>query len=368
MDTLSIAQKDLDSFTLHELQQIAKYLKLPQVENPDILVRLIAKKLHHKKAQMPNDYAGKRILVTGGAGFIGSNLVDALLKNNAQFVRVLDNLSTGFEKNLQQAKTHSNFEFLKGDIRSLETCKKACRDIDIVFHEAALVSVPKSMQDPILNNDINVNGTLNMLVAASEAKVQRFVYASSAAVYGDDPKVPKKETMPRHYPSPYALSKGVDEDYAKLWAYKTELGNGITCVGLRYFNVYGPRQDPRSPYSGVISIFADRISTNRQIVIFGDGEQTRDFVYVGDVVKANLIAGLATIDQSAIFNVGTGKQITLNNLVETISKILDKNVDPVYGPEREGDIRHSVANISKINNIGYKPETTLYEGLGVLLG
>ena len=372
MNKISLAQADLVTFSMCDLESLAVDLNVSNSFNKDELAWLIARKIHSKKAHMVGEggYQQKRVLVTGGAGFIGSNLTDALLKAGAKKVRVLDNLSTGHRYNLNNAEKHQNFEFIQGDIRSLETCEQACKGMDIVFHEAALVSVPKSMQDPVLNNDINITGALNMLIAAAKAGVERFVYASSAAVYGSDPEIPKRESMQRHYPSPYALSKGVDEDYATLWAYKEELGHGMTCIGLRYFNVYGPRQDPKSPYSGAISIFADRVSNSQDITIFGDGLQTRDFVFVADVVRANLLSGLLSLEsgESRVYNVGTGKSVTLLELLGIIEKIIGKKVTVTHGPERLGDIKNSLADISKIRTeLGYYPEYILQDGLQVLL-
>jgi len=312
-------------------------------------------------------YKNKIVLVTGGAGFIGSNLVDTLLKNKVKYVKVLDNLSTGKLENLKEAFKHKNFEFIKGDIREYNVCLKATKDCDIVFHEAALVSVPKSMEDPVLNNDINITGTLNMMKAAAENKVSRFVYASSAAVYGADPKIPKVETMNRDYQSPYALSKAVDEDYAALFQEKEELGKGMTLVGLRYFNVYGPRQDPKSPYSGVISIFTNRISNSENITIFGDGKNTRDFVFVYDVVQANLLAGIRKIDRkdpSKVYNVGTGKSVSLLELIEYIEDITENEAKIKFEKARLGDIMHSKSNINKIKKeLGYRHKYSLEEGL-----
>jgi UDP-N-acetylglucosamine 4-epimerase len=312
------------------------------------------------------------VLVTGGAGFIGSNLVDALLESGAAFVRVLDNLSTGNEANLGNAKSiggaDGRFEFIKGDITKECVCEKACEGIDVVFHEAALVSVPRSMEEPILNHDINITGTLNMLVGAAAAGVKRFVYASSAATYGSLPELPKRESQPRNYPSPYALSKGVCEDYANLWAADIKLGNGMSCVGLRYFNVYGPRQDPKSVYSGVISIFASRIAGDQEITVFGDGLNTRDFVFVGDVVQANLLAGVKPMEGGAVFNVGTGNAISLLDLIGTINGVLGKSAEPIMAKERAGDIKYSVSDISKIRaELGYEPRYNLEQGLGILL-
>lgn len=315
-------------------------------------------------------YKGKNVLVTGGAGFIGSNLVDALLKNGAKNVIVLDNLSTGKLENLKGAREYNNFQFIRGDIRDYNTCLKACKDCDVVFHEAALVSVPKSMEDPVLNNDINITGTLNMMKAAADSGVKRFVYASSAAVYGANPKNPKVESMNRDYQSPYALSKAVDEDYASIFQAKEELGKGMILVGLRYFNVYGPRQDPKSPYSGVISIFTDRIKKNEVITIFGDGKNTRDFVFVKDVVQANLLAGKKKINkkESQVYNVGTGKSVSLLDLIANIENITDNEATIEYKPPRAGDIVHSQSKIKKIEkDLGYTPKYKLSKGLKLTL-
>jgi UDP-N-acetylglucosamine/UDP-N-acetylgalactosamine 4-epimerase len=349
-------------------------------------------------------YDGLSILVTGGAGFIGSNIVDALLAAGAAKVRVLDNLATGKEANLEKAKeSGARFEFVKGDVTNPSDCEKACAGMNVVFHEAALVSVPVSVYEPTKNNDINITGTLNMMIAAAKAGVTRFVYASSAATYGALPELPKREDQPRDYPSPYALSKGVDEDYAHLFARDTDglIGSfkpkdpanptaeeraimekdkrynasadkkAMTCVGLRYFNVYGPRQDPTSAYSGVISIFADRIKKGNKITFNGDGKNTRDFVFVGDVVQANLLSGIKPLpdgQKSSVFNVGTGVAVTLLELKDTIQKIVGKEVEFAFGPARAGDIVHSLSDITKIkNDLGYEPKFNLEQGLTLLL-
>lgn len=317
-------------------------------------------------------YENLRVLVTGGAGFIGSNLVDTLLKNKALFVRVLDNLSNGKKENLENAFKFNNFEFIEGDFRDFETCQKCVKNIDIIFHEGALVSVPISMDIPSQNNDININGTLNLLKAASDAGIKRFVYASSASVYGSNMKTPKVETMKRDYQSPYALSKGVCEDYANIFHNKEELGKGISCVGLRYFNVYGPRQDPQSPYSGVLSIFADKISRNEKISIFGDGEQRRDFVHVMDVVQANLLAGKYIYpknnSKALVFNVGSGKSSSILNIVNSIEKLTNKTAITEFKPPRQGDVKDSSSDISKIRKIlRYEPKYRLEKGLKTIL-
>ncbi len=322
-------------------------------------------------------YAGASILVTGGAGFIGSHLVDALLADGAAKVRVLDNMdpdSHGAQKkpvNLTDAFQTNRVEFIQGDVREFQTCVKACTSMDYVFHEAAMVSVPKSIDEPMKNNDVNITGTLNMLKAAAEAGVKRFVFASSAATYGMEPTIPKRETMEREYPSPYALSKGVDEDYARLWSKVDKLGQGMTCVALRYFNVFGPRQNPSSPYSGVISVFADRLTRRAPITFNGDGTNTRDFVYVKDVVKANMLAGLHQLPAETrgfdVFNVGTGSPTSLLELLETMQELWRTSVTPNFGPERQGDIKHSLSDISKIRGaMGYEPKFSLKEGLAQL--
>ncbi len=324
-------------------------------------------------------FAGLSVLVTGGAGFIGSNIVDALLAAGAAKVRVLDNLETGKLENLATARavgsgsnTPGRFEFMEGDITDAATCAAACAGMDIVYHEAALVSVPISMDDPMKNHDVNITGTLNMLIAAAAAGVSRFVYASSAATYGALLELPKREEQTRNYPSPYALSKGVDEDYATLWAANAKLGKGMTCVGLRYFNVYGPRQDPKSPYSGVISIFADKIRAGQPMSFFGKGEQTRDFVFVSDIVQANLRAGLhdfaGTGHTSRVYNVGTGETITLLEMKGLMEKIVHKEVPHEFKNYRPGNIMHSQSSIDRIcDELGYEPRFTLEEGLRYLL-
>lgn len=317
-------------------------------------------------------YRGANVLVTGGAGFIGSNLVDKLLSLGAN-VTVLDNFTTGKMENLTNAKRYSTFSLISGDIRDFETVEVATRGKDIIFHEAALVSVPKSVEDPVLNNSINIDGSLNVFLAARKNKVPRVVYASSAAVYGNNPTVPKKETMEREYESPYALSKGVDEDYANLFNRKRDAVNPTSFVGLRYFNVYGPRQDPKSPYSGVISIFLDRISNGTPISIFGKGDQTRDFVFVQDVVQANLLAGLLDVRPGSktvqVYNVGTGKSQTLMDLVRDIEHVSGRKANINFNPPRAGDVKDSLASIRKIKSAtGYKPQYTLAKGLQLTYG
>lgn len=290
-------------------------------------------------------YAGKRVLVTGGAGFIGSHLTGLLCRAMAQ-VRVLDNFSTGKRENLQEL-CGASLEIMEGDIRNPETCRRACEGIDVVFHLAAFVSVPESVANPELNYAINRTGTHNIFSAAITGGVRRIVYASSAAVYGNSGEVEKVETARRNYTSPYATSKGLCEDMAAKFAEATP---DLVIVGLRFFNVYGPRQDPRSPYSGVISKFADCILNGKPVTIYGDGTQTRDFIYVGDVARVNFLAGIDDFPKrrlkpgAHVLNVGTGVATSLNDLLTAFPGGL--GVQRVVLPEREGDVKHSVANMN----------------------
>lgn len=308
------------------------------------------------------------MLVTGGAGFIGSHIADALLSEGA-FVRVLDNLETGKLEHLHSALQSPHFEFQRGDITSQDDCFRACQTMQIVFHEAALVSVPISVANPQKNHDINITGVLNVLKAAAAAGVHRFVYASSASVYGSIEKLPKEETDPRNYTSPYALSKGVLEDYATLWASDTTLGKGMTCVGLRYFNVYGPRQDPASPYSGVISKFLSKFHENEPITVYGSGNQTRDYVYVADVVSANILAGIKDLPRrSCVYNVGTGSSISVLELKACMERVYGANVSTQFANDRAGDFMHSRASIDQIQrDLGFVPRYSLETGLEQLI-
>ena len=323
-----------------------------------------------------------KYLVTGGAGFIGSNIVDALVEAAHQVV-VLDDLSSGHKENL--SSVWKKIEFVEGDIRNLETCLKAVEGCDGIFHEAALVSVPDSINRPRDNHDINITGTLNILEAARQQGVKRVVFASSAAIYGDNPELPKRENMLPEPKSPYALAKLTGEYYLKVYAECF----GLETVALRYFNVFGPRQDPSSMYSGVISIFAERVAKGLPVTIYGDGKQTRDFVNVADVVQANLLAmnvqdvevvkqnpdlnarSVSTILTSPessgrfnVFNVATGKQTSLLDLLKALEQIAGRKVARNFSPSREGDIRHSLAGISKARKIlGYRPHMELGGGL-----
>jgi len=296
-------------------------------------------------------------LVTGGAGFIGSHLVDALIGQGAQ-VTVIDNLTTGKKDNLKDAG--ADVDFHEGDIRDRDLLQKLLAGVDVVFHQAAVVSVPLSVAQPLSSAAVNETGTLEVLEAARQAGCRRVVLASSSAVYGDDPELPKHENMPFCPLSPYAVQKMTGEYYAGL--YDKLYGMETAC--LRYFNVFGPRQDPSSPYSGVISIFLERATAGRAPVVYGDGEQTRDFVYVQDVVSANLRA--ATEDGAAgkAFNIGTGKTITINRLWQQVADMAGIALAPDYQDARQGDILHSVAAIDAARrDLGFAPEIPFEYGL-----
>jgi UDP-glucose 4-epimerase len=299
----------------------------------------------------------KHALVTGGAGFIGSHLVDALIALGSR-VTVIDNLSTGRKENLQEAGP--GLDFQEGDIRDRDLLKKLMDGVDVVFHQAAVVSVPLSVAQPLASAEINEMGTLAVLETARQAGCRRVVLASSSAVYGDDPQLPKREEMALRPLSPYAVQKMVGEYYAGL--YGTLYGLETAC--LRYFNVFGPRQDPSSPYSGVISIFMDRAVAGRAPVIYGDGEQTRDFVYVQDVVAANLRAATEKSAAGRVFNIGTGHTITVSGLWQSVAKLAGIALSPEYQAARDGDILHSVAAIDAARqHLGFAPEVGFEDGL-----
>jgi nucleoside-diphosphate-sugar epimerase len=296
-------------------------------------------------------------LVTGGAGFIGSHLVEALL-TRGNSVRVLDNLSSGYIENLQPVINH--IEFFNGDIQDSAIVKKAMHGVDYVFHLAAMVSVPQSMHQPMDAELMNAAGTLNLLQAASEAGVRCFVLSSTCAVYGDEPTLPKIETMLPEPKSPYAVAKLAGEHYCQVF---NESFNLKTVI-FRYFNVFGPRQDPSSAYSGVISIFADKLSQGVAPTIFGDGEQTRDFVYVADVVQANLLAVETEQAAGQVFNIGTGQQSSINQLFKTLCGVLGCDIQPNYASPRVGDIVHSFSNPDRAKTVlGWQAEVGLEEGL-----
>lgn len=299
-------------------------------------------------------------LITGGAGFIGSNLCEALL-NMGYKVRCLDNLSNGKKRNISPFLNHPNFTFILGDIRNLEICLEATRDVDYVLHQAAWGSVPRSVEMPLVYEDINIRGTLNMLEASRQNKVKRFVYASSSSVYGDEPKLPKKEGIEGNLLSPYAVTKKVNEDYAKLY---TRL-YGLETIGLRYFNVFGRRQDPFGEYAAVIPKFVQLLLKDEAPLIHGDGTQSRDFTYIENVIEANLKGLLApTFACGQAYNIAFGSKVDLNELVITLAKLLNKDIHPKYGNDRLGDIKHSLADISKAReNLDYQPDWSFFQGI-----
>jgi nucleoside-diphosphate-sugar epimerase len=298
-----------------------------------------------------------RYLVTGGAGFIGSNIVDELLRRG-QHVVVLDDLSSGKEENL--AGVRSKIDFRAGSITDLATVQSACRGIDYVIHLAARTSVPKSVKDPIESNSINIDGTLNVLVAARDAKVRRFVFAASSSAYGETPTLPKVETMQPEPISPYGVTKFVGELYARVFGRVYGLENAC----LRYFNVFGPRQDPTSQYSGVLSRFMLAILKGEAPTIYGDGEQTRDFTYIDNIVDVTLRACESPQASGKVFNGGTSARISLNEVVKLLGRITGKAIQPKYDPPRNGDIRDSQADISLARkDLGYEPLVQFDEGL-----
>lgn len=305
-------------------------------------------------------------LVTGGAGFIGSNIVEYLLKYNAKKVVVLDNLATGFKENIEPYLSNSSFEFIDGDIRKIEDCKIALNGIDYVTHQAALGSVPRSVENPIATNEVNVTGFLNMLVAARDSKVKKFVYASSSSVYGDSKELPKVEANIGKPLSPYAVTKYLNELYANVFGSTYQM----PIIGLRYFNIFGPRQNPKGAYAAAIPLFMDALLHNQSPNINGDGNQSRDFTFVENAVQANIKAML-TENKEAIgqtFNIACGGRITVNDLFNILKKHTNATVSPNYRDERAGDIRDSLANITKANELlGYNPMFGIEDGLKVTL-
>lgn len=307
------------------------------------------------------------ILVTGGAGFIGSNLCEALLALGHRVV-CLDNFSTGHRHNIETFLSNRQFKLIEGDIRNLATCREAVEGIDYVLHQAALGSVPRSINDPIISNEVNISGFLNMLVAARDTKVKRFIYAASSSTYGDSESLPKVEDVIGRPLSPYAITKYVNELYADVFA-KTY---GMECIGLRYFNVFGRRQDPNGAYAAVIPLFVKQLLNNESPVINGDGEYSRDFTYIDNVIQMNLLA-MRTEDKQAIntvYNTAYGERNTLLQLVANLKEFLSeynpevKDIEVKYGPYRAGDIPHSLASIDKARKLlGYDPRFSLRDGL-----
>lgn len=304
-----------------------------------------------------------RILITGGAGFIGSNLAESLLKEEkVSLVRVLDNLSTGSLNNLNDLMADPRFEFMEGDIRQYDDCLRACEGVELISHQAALGSVPRSINDPLTTNDVNITGTLNIFTAAKEKKINRVVYAASSSTYGDHPGLPKVEDKIGNPLSPYAVTKFVNELYARVYASVY----GMNLTGLRYFNIFGPRQNPAGPYAAVIPLFAEALLHNTPPVINGDGSHSRDFTYVDNAVQANRLA-LFTGNKEAlnqVYNIACGKQTSLKELFDILRKEAGSELQPVYGPERKGDVKHSLADISKAEQLlGYKVKVDITEGL-----
>jgi UDP-N-acetylglucosamine/UDP-N-acetylgalactosamine 4-epimerase len=309
-----------------------------------------------------SDISGKSFLVTGGAGFIGSHIVGYLLKNGAGKVRVLDNLATGSLANVDLFRSYSRYEFMEGDIRDAGTCVRACDGADHVSHQAALGSVPRSVKDPVTSNEVNVSGFVNVITAAKDAGVKTFVYASSSSVYGDEPNLPKTEERTGNLLSPYAVTKKANELYASVF----HALYGMKVIGLRYFNVFGPRQDPNGPYAAVIPLFVKGIMEQSPVYINGDGGQTRDFTFVENAVQAN-IRGMLTEEDSAfgeVYNVAVGANYTVNFLFKSICKLLETEHSPVYREPRSGDIRDSLADISKASRLlDYQPTQKFLDGL-----
>jgi UDP-N-acetylglucosamine 4-epimerase len=307
------------------------------------------------------------ILVTGGAGFIGSNLCEHLLKHNNKVI-CLDNFATGRPENIQHLYSNSNFTLIEGDIRNISDCHKAAQGVDFILHEAALGSVPRSINDPITTNDVNVSGFLNMLVAARDAKVKRFVYAASSSTYGDSEALPKVENKIGKPLSPYAITKYVNELYADIF-FRTY---GLNTIGLRYFNVFGRKQDPNGAYAAVIPKFVMQLMNEESPIINGDGNYSRDFTYIDNVIQMNVLAMLTENPEAinTVYNTAFGDRTTLNDLMASLKKYLSvfnpniASIQTIYGPNRAGDIPHSLASIDKAKKLlGYNPEFSMQQGL-----
>ena len=301
------------------------------------------------------DMNNKRVVITGGAGFIGSNLAYELAQSNE--VIIIDDLSTGRESNLTELKTNPKIKFIQASILNKDLLEQLFKGIDYVFHQAAIPSVPRSIEDPQKTNSVNITGTLNVLMAARNNQVKKLVFASSSSVYGDTPTLPKREEMNPNPQSPYAVSKITGEYYCNNFyqIYK------LPTIALRYFNIYGPRQDPKSQYAAVIPYFISQILAGLPLVIFGDGEQTRDFTFIKDTVKANIIA--AESDVTGVFNIGSGANTSINNLAKSLMTIMNKDLKITFQATRLGDVRNSLADISKARIFGYQPQYSLEDGL-----
>ena len=317
--------------------------------------------MHYTELKFPEN---SLFLVTGGAGFIGSNLCEAILKLGHR-VRCLDDLSTGKQENVDLFLGHPNYEFMKGDIKDLDTCLRACEGVDYVLNQAAWGSVPRSIEMPLFYCANNITGTLNMLEAARRNGVKRFVYASSSSVYGDEPKLPKTEGVEGNLLSPYALTKRCDEEWAKQYTRHY----GLETVGLRYFNVFGRRQSPDGAYAAVIPKFIKQLLNGERPTINGDGMQSRDFTYVENVIEANLKACLAPKEAAGeAFNVAYGGREFLNDIYFGLTKALNVDIQPIYGPDRAGDIKHSNADISKARRLlGYDPQWDFQKGIAAAI-
>jgi UDP-N-acetylglucosamine/UDP-N-acetylgalactosamine 4-epimerase len=304
-----------------------------------------------------------QVLVTGGAGFIGSNLVEQLLQDErVSAVRVLDNLATGDKRNIDAFRSNKQFQFIEGDIRSYEACLEACDGIDLISHQAALGSVPRSINDPLTSNEVNITGTLNIFTAAKEKNIKRVIYAASSSTYGDHPGLPKVEDKIGKPLSPYAVTKYVNELYADVYASLY----GMELIGLRYFNIFGPRQNPLGPYAAVIPLFITAILENKAPTINGDGTHSRDFTYVDNAVRANILA-LFTDNKEAVnqvYNIACGAQTSLNELFSVLREKGKSQLNSIHGPDRRGDVKHSLADISKARQLlGYEPLISVQEGL-----
>lgn len=309
-----------------------------------------------------NDLSDLSFLVTGGAGFIGANIVAYLLKYKAGKVRVLDNFSNGYHENLAEFRSNPSFELMEGDIRDLDSCKKAMSGMDYVTHQAALGSVPRSIKDPVTTNEVNISGFLNMMIALKESnKVRRMVYAASSSTYGDSTDLPKVEETIGKPLSPYAVTKYVNELYADVFGktYNTDV------IGLRYFNVFGPKQSPNGAYAAVIPLFIQALRDHKPATIHGDGEQTRDFTFVDNAVQANIKAFFAPKEaRNEVYNVAFGKRISVNQLWMDLQSAANSDLQPNYGPARQGDVKDSLADISKAQKLlGYSPEVNVSDGL-----
>ena len=317
--------------------------------------------MSYKELEFPKD---SLFLVTGAAGFIGSNLCEAIL-NMGYKVRALDDLSTGKKENLELFLNNSNFEFIKGDIKDLDTCMKACEGVDFVLNQAAWGSVPRSIEMPVFYCANNILGTLNMLEAAKEQGVKKFVYASSSSVYGDEPNLPKKEGIEGNLLSPYAVTKRTNEEWAKQY----KMHCGLDTYGLRYFNVFGRRQDPNGAYAAVIPKFIKMLLNGEAPTINGDGKQSRDFTYIENVIEANLKACLASSEASGqAYNIAYGGREYLIDVYYGLTKALGVDIEPNFGPDRAGDIKHSNADISKAKeNLGYNPEWNFERGISAAI-